>query len=261
MEWFQVIVLALLQGITEFLPVSSSAHLILIPYLFSWADQGIAFDVAVHAGTLLAVVVYFRGQLIGMVRALLSSEGGEGDRRLTLNIIIATLPVIIVGGTLHDEIVHYLRSPSVIAVATVVFGLALLLANYPRDKAVNEYQVSLRVVILIGLAQVLALIPGTSRSGITMTAAIVAGMSQAAAARFSFLMAIPVIAGSAVYEMVGLLQQEAVPYSELMVGVGIAAVSAYVCIHYFLKLVERIGFTPFVVYRLLLGVVLFVVFV
>ncbi len=263
MEWIQIIFLALLQGITEFLPISSSAHLILAPYLFSWTDQGIAFDVAVHLGTLIAVVTYFRRQLLDMVKSIFSTDTGDRqNQQLIVHLLIATIPVVVVGGIFHDEIATYLRSPLVIAATTVIFGLALLWANFSKAVAVSEYQINYKIVILIGLAQVLALIPGTSRSGVTMTAAVMLGMSQTAAARFSFLLAIPVILGSAAYEMTGLIKQSApVAWVELIIAVLVAAISAYLCIHYFLKLIERIGFTPFVIYRLLLGAVLIIIFV
>lgn len=261
MDWIQIIFLALLQGLTEFLPISSSAHLILAPHILSWEDQGIAFDVAVHFGTLLAVMAYFRCRLLAMAKSITDEQQKE-DRQLLLYILLATMPVVLVGGIFHDEIALYLRSPLVIAVTTIIFGLALLLANHPREHTVNEFQMSAKIVVLIGLAQVLALIPGTSRSGITMTAAVLLGMSQAAAARFSFLLAIPVIAGGAVYEAFGLIQQpQSVAWFELVVAIMVSAVSAFLCIHYFLRLIERIGFTPFVLYRVLLGAVLIVIFV
>ncbi len=260
MDWLQLTILSLVQGITEFLPVSSSAHLILVPYFWGWPDQGLAFDVAVHLGTLLAVVLYFRQQLKSMFFSCLSAVAAKRlnqEGRLAGFVLLATFPVIVVGGVFHDEIASRLRSPLVIAITTIIFGLALLWANRTRPDALDEYQINVKIAFMIGLAQVLALIPGTSRSGITMTAAILLGMSQTAAARFSFLLAIPVILGSALFEIINLVQQpEVIEWRVLLTGVLLSGVSAMLCIHLFLRLIERVGFTPFVVYRLMLGVVL-----
>lgn len=265
MDWLQIIVLSLVQGITEFLPISSSAHLILTPHVFGWSDQGLAFDVAVHLGTLSAVLFYFRQQLSNMFRSCLlvgSGKGVEQDTILVGKVMLATIPVAVVGSLFHDQIVTYLRSPLVIAATTIVFGLALLLANRVNPVPKDEYQIGLLVVVLIGLAQALALIPGTSRSGITMMAAVMLGMSQASAARFSFLLAIPVIIGGAVFEGIGLLQQPSpVDWLVLVTAMLLSGVSALACIYLFLQAIERIGFTPFVIYRLLLGAVLLVIFV
>jgi len=174
MEWLHIIVLSLVQGITEFLPISSSAHLILTPYLFGWTDQGLAFDVAVHVGTLIAVVTYFRAELRQMLMACMGG-GPEGERqrdaRLTGLVIVGTLPALVVGLVFHDFIANDLRNPLVIAATTIGFGLLMLAANRERTPARDEYDVTLLLATLIGLAQVLAFIPGTSRSGITMTAA------------------------------------------------------------------------------------------
>ena len=263
MDWLQLIILSLVQGITEFLPVSSSAHLILVPSFSDWPDQGLAFDVAVHLGTLLAVVLYFRRQLGSMSLSCLSAvtvRYVNQESRLVGLIALATLPVIIAGAIFHDDIASRLRSPLVITFATIIFGLALLWANRTRPDACDEYQISIKIALMIGLAQALALIPGTSRSGITMTAAILLGMSQTAAARFSFLLAIPVILASTLFEIVGLVRQpEAVEWWILLAGVLLSGISALLCIHLFLRFIERVGFTPFVIYRLILGCILLAV--
>lgn len=260
MDWLQIIVLALVQGITEFLPVSSSAHLILAPIFLGWEDQGLAFDVAVHVGTLLAVVAYFRKEVSSVSLACFRSFGGQHcqDSKLAWNVIIATLPIV-PAGLLANHFEHWLRDPILIAWTTIGFGLLLWYAAKATRARLNEYQVVALVALVIGLAQCLALIPGTSRSGITITAALFLGLTPIAAARFSFLMSIPVIvlAGS----LKGLEWVEAgMPDSGyyLLAGAAVSAASAWLCIHYFLKLLDRIGMVPFMLYRLALGGLLLV---
>ena len=273
MDLFQVIILSLLQGITEFLPVSSSAHLILTPRLLGWADQGLVFDVAVHVGTLTAVMFYFRADLLRMVsagatmffgnRAQMNGNGEiNPDVRLAAMVLLATLPAMLIGAVFHDQISTAFRDPLLIAAATVVFGLALLAANRERSAAVNEFAIGWKIALLIGLAQTLAFIPGTSRSGITMLAAVLLGLRRDAAARFSFLLSIPVILGAGFFKTVLLVQTGiAIDWLALGLGVFLSASSALLCIHLFLGFIERIGFTPFVIYRLILGAVLLAIFV
>jgi len=263
-ETLQIVTLALVQGLTEFLPISSSAHLILVPVLTDWPDQGLAFDVAVHAGTLTAVVLYFRRELARMFVEWFASFGGRltADARLAWAVLIGTIPVGLAGILFKDLIETQLRSPMVIAVATIVFGLLLWYADRTGRRSKNEYGLLLCDVLVIGLAQALALIPGTSRSGITITAGLMMGLKREAAARFSFLLSIPVIFLAGSLETVEYLSAASIHDAQpLLVGALISAVSAYACIHYFLKLLERIGMLPFVAYRLVLGAVLVVLFI
>jgi len=264
MDNIQAIILALVQGLTEFLPISSSAHLILVPRLLGWTDQGLAFDVAVHVGTLVAVVFYFRTDLARMTGAWLQSCAGQGvnsEARLAWLVIIASVPVALAGLSLHGFIENELRSPLVIAVTTIGFGLLLLLADQLGRQDRSGSSLRLRDAVLIGLAQVLALVPGTSRSGITMTAALALGLTRTEAARFSFLLSIPTILMAGSYESWQLLNAAGrVDWGLIALGTCTAAVSAWLCIHFFMKLIERIGMLPFVLYRLLLGVVLISVF-
>lgn len=259
MDPVHVLILALVQGLTEFLPISSSAHLILMPYLFDWPDQGLAFDVAVHVGTLLAVLVYFLGEVRAMVRSWLASVlGGPStpDSRLAWALIVATLPVV-VAGLAMNSVEDRLRDPVVIAAATGFFALVLWWADGYARPGKDEHGLTWRQVLWIGFAQVLALIPGTSRSGITITAGLALGLSRRAASRFSFLLAIPVIfaAGSLkTYDLVAL--PDPTPWGAVLLGVAISGLAAYLCIHWFLRLVERIGMLPFVIYRILLAAVL-----
>ncbi len=264
MDSIQIITLALVQGLTEFLPISSSAHLILVPVLTGWEDQGLVFDVAVHVGTLSAVMWYFRQQIGVMILAGLGSLSGKGlntDARLAWAVIIATIPVGLVGLIFRDPIELYLRSPLVIAAATIGFGLLLWWADCYGSQRRDEQHIGWLDVLIIGLAQVLALIPGTSRSGITITAGLAMGLTRSAAAQFSFLLSIPTIMAAGGLATLDLLKHSAsVQWSVLLLGFVVSAVSAYLCIHYFLKLLERIGLWPFVLYRLVLGIGLLILF-
>jgi len=265
MDYLHAIFLALVQGLSEFLPISSSAHLILLPRLLGWDDQGLAFDVAVHVGTLTAVIAYFRHDV-----ACLLCAWGEScvkrqlnpDAQLAWLVVLSTLPVAVCGLLLHDFIEDHLRSPLVIAAATIGFGLLLGLSDMRGYKKRTEDTLTVTDALWIGLAQALALIPGTSRSGITMTAALALGLTRSAAARYSFLLSVPVILMAGGYESLQLLQQaEPVAWGPIVLGTVVAGVSAYLSIHFFMRLIEQVGMLPFVVYRLLLGVFLLLLFV
>ncbi len=264
MELLHIIVLALVQGLTEFLPISSSAHLILVPQLLGWPDQGLAFDVAVHVGTLSAVVFYFRREVGAMLKDWAASLAGRGqtpESRLAWAVGFGTIPAGLAGLLFHDFIGDNLRSPMVIAATTIGFGLLLGWADSAARRQRDEYAIGWRDVLLIGCAQALALIPGTSRSGITMTAALMLGFTREGAARFSFLLSIPVIVLAGGLETKNLLEAEGpVDWQALVLGTLLSGIAAYLCIHYFLKLLERIGFLPFVIYRLALGALLLAVF-
>jgi undecaprenyl-diphosphatase len=261
MELLQIILLALLQGFTEFLPISSSAHLILFPKLSGFADQGLAFDVAVHVGTLVAVVWYFRQELKTMTRdwfASIARREKVGDSNLMWAVGFGTIPVGLAGLLFKDVIETSLREPLVIAITTVLFGLLLWWADRQGQRSRDEHTIGWREVVVIGVAQAIALIPGPSRSGI---AGLMMGLTRAAAARFSFLLSIPVILLAGGLHTLELVKSESlVDWNALLFGTLISAISAYLCIHLFLKLLERIGMFPFVVYRLLLGAVLLAIY-
>nr|VFJ45770.1 MAG: Undecaprenyl-diphosphatase [Candidatus Kentron sp. DK] len=260
MDIGHAILLALLQGLTEFLPISSSAHLILLPYFLHWPDQGLVFDVAVHVGTLCAVVGYFRVELIGMGRDLwrsLARKQQVGTSPLAWGVLAGTIPILVAGGLVNLFDLAVLRSPWVIAASTVFFALVLWWADHGGARARDEYSLGLREVLLIGLAQTLALIPGVSRSGITLTAGLALGLTRAGAARFSFLLAIPTIIAAGTLTGLEALEMGAdISWTPLILGAIVSGVSAYATIHFFLRLLERVGLLPFIVYRLLLGAVL-----
>ncbi len=264
MPTLHLIVLALVQGLTEFLPVSSSGHLVLLPVVMGWEDQGLAYDVAAHLGTLLAVTMYFRVDLWQMASGWFASVLGRGagqQGRLAWLVILATLPAGIAGLVLHDFIAGSLRGTTVIAITTIVFGIALWLADVRGSRARGIATLGIRDALLVGIAQALALVPGTSRSGITMTAGLMLGLDRQAAARFSFLMAVPVIALAALLETWKLAHASVpVHWGGLVLVTGLSALAAWLCIHVFLRLLDRIGMAPFALYRLALGVVLLLVF-
>jgi len=263
-DLIQIVVLALVQGLTEFLPISSSAHLILVPIISEWQDQGIAFDVAVHAGTLIAVVTYFRKEISKMAVEWCGSLNGRHtqDSRLAWAVLIGTLPVGLAGFFFESYISDNLRSPLVIATTTVIFGLVLWFADKKGKMSRDEHQMLWKDIFIIGVAQAIALVPGTSRSGITISAGLLLGLNRQAAARFSFLLSIPVILLAGGAETLHYLEvASAGDMRDLLIGAMLSALSAYVCIHYFLMLLERVGMMPFVIYRLVLGAVLFMLFV
>jgi undecaprenyl-diphosphatase len=262
MDSLQIIILAMVQGLTEFLPISSSAHLVLVPQMMNWPDQGLVFDVAVHIGSLIAVLYYFRVEVKRMLKAWTRSlAGGDADQDSLLAwwVIIGTLPAIFVGFLLQGPIEEKLRAPWIIALASIIFGLVLWYADANARRTRNEFQLNLKDVLIIGCFQVLALIPGISRSGITITLGLFLGLTRKAAARFSFLLAMPVIFASGALETVRMVTEVSpIGWGDLLLGVLLSAVSAGLCIHYFLRLIDRIGMLPFVIYRVLLGVAILV---
>jgi len=258
MDMAQAAALAVLQGLTEFLPISSSAHLILLPLLVDWPDQGLAFDVAVHVGTLVAVVAYFARDLARMsadwCRSVVQRRT-VGESRLAWCVIVATIPTGLAGLAVKALAGDLLRTALVIALANLAFAGLLWWSDARGRRARGIHALTLRDALLIGCAQALALVPGTSRSGVTMTAALMLGLTREAAARFSFLLAVPVIA------LAGLVQGLEAASGRVPLDLGVfaagtllSALCAFACIHAFLGLVERVGMLPFVIYRLVLGV-------
>ena len=257
MDFIQLLVLGLIQGLTEFLPISSSGHLILVSILANWPDQGLLMDIAAHAGSLLAVLAYFRQDLKNLYMAITGRSGQKDPREIRLagQIIIATLPILVIGVLFADFIEQHLRSTAVIATTTILFGLVLWWADVQGKREKTEHQLSGWDALLIGVSQALALIPGTSRSGITMSAALLLGLNRVAAARFSFLLSVPTISLAVCYKLTQALQAPVdVDWFSIITIFTVSAVVAYTCIHYFLKLIEKIGMLPFVIYRLVLGV-------
>ncbi|AMO56420.1 UDP pyrophosphate phosphatase [Endozoicomonas montiporae] len=264
MDAVQITVLALIQGITEFLPISSSGHLILPAQLLGWQDQGIAFDAAVHIGTLVAVMLYFRKDIWLLIRDWTLSLAGKGTTeysRMAWYVGLATFPAVIFGLLLKMYgIDEAMRSTHVIIATTLIFGTLMGVADYFGKRTTEMSGMTLKSAMMIGFAQAIALIPGTSRSGITITAALMLGFKREVAARFSFLLSIPVTMGASLLVILDLVKStEVVIWSELIAGALISGVSAMLCIHFFLGMISRAGLMPFVIYRLLLAVVLLII--
>jgi len=260
MSWLQLILLALIQGLTEFLPISSSAHLILPSKILGWPDQGPLIDVMAHFGSLFAVLLYFRKDVANILTGLMDLLQRKLNMHstLALNLILSTPPALALGFFLSvSDLDKALRSPLIIAATTIVFGILLWLSDVKAktDKPVES--LTWRGAVTLGLAQSLALIPGTSRSGITMTAGRALGLSREAAARFSMLMSLPIIGAGGLYATLKLIRadsaEQTASLANGLVVAGLSFVTAYACIALFMKWVGRIGFFPFMVYRLALG--------
>lgn len=260
MTELQVIILAIVQGLTEFLPISSSGHLVLVPVFFGWTDQGLAFDVAVHFGSLIAVLLFFRKDILALLRGSVQVLGGNfapTEARMALGIGLGTIPAALAGLMLVDWIEANLRSPAVIVVTLSGYAVLMILADRLGRRNRDISDVRIKDAVLIGIAQALALVPGTSRSGVTITAAMALGFERQDAARFSFLLAVPVILLASIYSLIGLLRTDAtVPWGQLAIGVIVSAIVAYLSIEFFMRFVSRIGLLPFAIYRMILAAVI-----
>ncbi len=266
MDLIQLIILSLIQGITEFLPVSSSAHLILVPLLTEWQDQGLAIDVAAHLGSLFAVVFYFRKDisriLFAGINSIIKKDVSDSDSKLFWYLAFSSLPVLIIGFLLRDIVSIYFRNPLIIAVASIGFGLLLWYADVAGKRIRQVDSINIRDAIIIGFAQVLALVPGTSRSGITITAGLLLGLDRKSAARFSFLMSVPIILAAGGYESIKLIRMDTiVDMHDFFITAFLSAISALITIYIFLKFLDKIGMLPFVIYRIALGILLFYIFI
>lgn len=244
-DYLQWVVLALVQGLTEFLPISSSAHLILASKFAGWEDQGLLMDIAAHFGSLLAVIWYYRKDVF----ELLSGKNWP----LFQQLLLASIPIAIAGLLFADIVDNNLRAIWIIAAASAIFGVLLWFSQrYSQNKVLD-----LKSAIVIGLAQCLALIPGASRSGVTMTAAMALGLNKATAAKFSFLLAIPAILMTSAYGGLKLLQApQNYDFTGIFTIVVLSFLAAWLCIHWFMKYIQRIDFKWFMHYRLLLAIII-----
>ena len=263
---FQALVMGIVQGLTEFLPVSSSAHLVLLPWLFGWRDPGLTFDVALHIGTLFAVIGYFWRdwwQLLGGLGRSLSGRRPADDpqARMFWLLVIASVPGAVVGALAEDAVESWLRAPAIIAALTIGLGLVLVLAEAigSRDRLMKH--LGLGDAILIGISQALAVCPGVSRSGVTITTGLFRGLTRDAAARFSFLMSTPIIAGAGLYNLRHLLTG-GLPADERLgfaIGFTAAAVVGFLAIKLLLRYLQRNSLLVFAYYRFALGALIFAV--
>ena len=265
----QALVMGIVQGLTEFLPVSSSGHLILVPWLFGWHDafiDSLAFSVMLHMATLVALLVYFRADWLRLIPAGLAtlrdrSFRGDPDRRLAWLLVAATIPAVVAGVLLNDIVETAVRRPELVAVTLTIGAVILWLADRLGAKAGQVEAVTFPTAIGIGIAQAFALVPGISRSGISISAGLFAGLTREAAARFSFLMATPVIAGAGLWELKKLLTGEgdvAVQVGPLVVGMVAALLAGLLAIELTLRYLRTRGLTIFVAYRIVLSLVVIV---
>jgi len=256
----QIIILSIIQGITEFLPISSSGHLILVPALTDWPDQGLLMDVGVHVGTLFAVMLYFRADMRRMIVAfwhmvILKKTFIRRDRHLMIALILSTIPVVILGGLVskmgwNDS----WRTLEVIGWTSIIFGILLYILDLKGAVILKISDLRYGHAMIIGFAQVLAIIPGTSRSGITMTAARGLGFTRTDAARFSMLMSIPTILAAGVLQGLKLLESgDTALGADIFLGAGLSFITALLAIAALMKWLEKSTMTPFVIYRVLLG--------
>ena len=264
LDMWQLVLLALIQGLTEFLPVSSSAHLILPSRVLGWPDQGPLIDVMAHFGSLFAVLIYFRADVGRILFGLLDlvQRNLSKDAVLALNLAIATPPALLLGALMMaTDLSVAVRSPVIIALTSIVFGVVLWLADIWGRRVREIDTLTWKGALGLGLAQSLALVPGMSRSGITMTAALGMGFTRVEAARFSMLMSLPVIGAGGTFALLKLMGEGAgASLSDGLVVAGLSFVAAYAAIALFMRWVPRIGMFPFMVYRVLLGAVLLVMF-
>lgn len=268
METISVFILGIVQGLTEFLPISSSAHLIIVPNLLNWqpVTNKLIFDVSLHFGSLFAVIFYFRkdwslmlNSAIAKVKTPKISTNNTNDLNLLLKVLISTLPVIVIGFLFSDFIDARLRNTQIIAINLIIFGIVFYISDLigKKNKQVKDLRISL--VIIIGMFQVLALMPGVSRSAITITAALLVGLNRTEAARFSYLLAVPAIMAAAIY---GLFQittgNTYLDISTISIGIASSFISSLIAIHLLLKLVSSGNFNLFIIYRIILGILILI---
>jgi undecaprenyl-diphosphatase len=260
MNILHAVVLGALQGFAEVLPISSSAHLILVPWLLQWAESGLTFDVALHLGTFLALAFYFRREIVEMsasfFEALASRSLDTPAKRLPFLILTSTVPAAVVGGLFESQLEAIFRSnPLLIVSALIVFGVILGVADIAGRKQLALDEIKPAGALTIGLFQCLALIPGVSRSGITITAGLMLGFTRESAARFSFLLSLPIVAGAALLKTLHLVTH-GIPAGEglpMLVGILVSAVTGYISVAFLLKFVQKHSISPFVWYRVVAG--------
>ena len=265
MTIFQAIIFGAVQGITEFLPISSTAHLILLPWFLGWPDPGLSFDVALHLGTLVALLIYFRKAWVDLIAAsfnLLRGRTSDPNARMALFIVVATIPGALAGLLLENYVETALRSPMLIALMLSLMALVLVVAEMKGRRKKDLEQIGWPDAIIVGLAQAFALVPGVSRSGSTITAALFVGMKRETAARFSFYLSAPIIAGAVGKKLldifqVGLTADQLLPF---IIGIVSAGVVGYLSIAFLLRYLQTHNTFLFIYYRIALSIVVFLAF-
>lgn len=263
MTWFEALVLGVVQGLTEFLPISSSAHLLIVSQLLGWEDPGAAFTAVSQIGTEMAVIIFFRREIAAILRAwarsIVSADARhEPDARMGWLVIIGTIPIGVLGFTFADQIETVARNLWLTAIMLIVFGVLLGLADRLGSRHLTERDLTLRDGVIFGLAQALALIPGVSRSGATITAGLTMGYTRAAAARYAFLLAIPAVLASGLYEATKIGDEANVPWGPTIVATVIAFAVGYAVIAWLMRWLTTRSYLPFVLYRVGLGALVLV---
>ncbi len=264
MSLLNIITISIIQGLTEFLPVSSSGHLVLVPKLISMPDQGLIMDMAVHIGTLLAVLIYYRTDIWNIIMSILywKDPNKVQDRRLGIYILIATIPAVLVGLLMHIYIPEGIRDVRVIMTTLIFFGIVMGIADKFGKKDQDIKKITLKSAFLIGIAQTIALIPGTSRSGITITAGRFLGFKGVDAAKFSFLLGIPAIAGAGLLAVLDVVNSGNTSMGlDMIYAIIFSAITGVIAIEIMMRWLNKIGLMPFVIYRLILGVALIAIYI
>ena len=259
----QVVILALIQGIAEFLPISSTAHLIVAPWLLGWEDPGLTFDVALHVGTLVAVVAYFFRTWLQVILHGFGIQWGDDEMlrenpRLLWLLVAGTIPAGVIGFLFEKQAEHALRSPFVIGGMMIVIGLVMWAGERMGSRKRDLGTVSFLDSLAIGAAQALAVVPGVSRSGITITAGLFRNLNRVAAARFSFLLATPIIAGAAVKKLYDVLKHGGIPadmHMPFAVGILVSGLSGLAVIAFFLRYLQNRSLNFFIYYRIIFGII------
>lgn len=258
MTILQAIIMGLVQGLGEFLPISSSAHLVLVPWLFNWEDPGLTFDIALHFGTLIAVAIYFWKDWLRLFSKGFT-DAKSTDGRLFWYLVFATIPGALIGFALEKKAETVFRSPVLIAVMLILLGAILYWADRKSAKKTEINNITLRTSLLIGISQALAVIPGVSRSGITMTTALLLGLTREAATRFSFLLSAPIIFGAAVVKLPSVISSPAGITSGFIIGMVVSCLTGLAAIGFLLRFVQTKTFLPFAWYRFILGALVIIV--
>jgi undecaprenyl-diphosphatase len=254
----QAAILGLVQGLGEFLPISSSAHLVLVPWLFKWNDPGLTFDIALHIGTLIAVAIYFwRDWLKLITKGLTDIHSMEG--RLFWYLVAATIPGAVMGFLLEKKAETIFREPVLIATMLILLGVLLYRADRRGVKNIEMNRITFKTSLLIGLSQALAIIPGVSRSGITMTTGLLMGLTREGAARFSFLLAAPIILGAALVKVPFLISNPSVITINFIIGILVSFITGILSIGFLLRYIQTRNFLPFAWYRFILGSLVIVI--
>ncbi len=257
MDIFQAVILGLVQGLGEFLPISSSAHLVIVPWLFNWEDPGLTFDIALHIGTLVAVAIYFWKDWLQLItKGLTDAKSREG--RLFWYLVLATIPGAMIGLLLEKKAETIFRNPILIAIMLIVLGILLYWVDRTSAKKIDAENINLKTSFLIGLSQALAIIPGVSRSGITMTTGLFLGLTRQGTARFSFLLSAPIIFGAAIVKLPHIIANPSIINTPFLVGMIVSCITGLASIGFLLRYLQTKTFFPFVLYRFILGAVILI---